>query len=434
VTRIGSPLRDRELLELLADEPELLAIADAIATTTPPCGAATGRPRPRLRAIAALGVCATAAVLLVLLWPVSSSTSVLDSALAAIGSGTVTHVVVEDDIGSVVLDVKSGRQIPASGRLRIWYAPKHGLLVRSSFLGIDEGGFFVPVQTAFLNRGQPGIAQLVVSYRSSLRAHRFHVVGSGTYRGTPVYWIKGAPVLVGRTPTHTLVEQVGISKATYKPLLYEEFVDGKVTSVQRVLSIETSESGPSALYGTGAIPFGSFSSNVGFFNGVLQYQPLKPKQAKAMRPAPVIPRRIGGLRLSFVGRSPYTSGPGFLDAIPGVLVYYGQVNNSGLPNDTQPGYTGRWVQIVEFPHSNAVVRSFRGHFRADGRAVIDGLAGGVLPEFARAGIAPQFGAPGSVLTAHSATLMTHHRYFLVDAATKSDAITAARTIARLAPH
>jgi hypothetical protein len=433
VTRIGSPLRDRELLELLADEPELLAIADAVATTTPPGGAATGQPRPRLRAIAALGVCAAAAALLVLLWPVSSSTSVLESALAAIGSGTVTHVIVEDDIGSVVLDVKSGMEAPASGRLSIWYAPKHGLLVRSSFLGVDEGGFFVPVQTAFLNRGQPGIAQIVVSYRSSLRAHRFHVVGSGTYRGMPVYWIKGTAVLVGRAPTHTLVEQVGISKATYKPLLYEEFVDGKVTSVQRVLSIETSDSGPSALYGTRAMPFGSFGSNVGFFNGVLQYQPLKLTQARAMRPAPVIPRRIGGLRLSFVGRSPYTSGPGFLDAIPGVLVYYGRVN-SGLPNDAQPGYTGRWVQIVEFPHYNAVVSSFRGHFRADGRAVIDGLTGGVLPEFARAGIAPQFGAPGSVLTAHSATLMSHHRYFLIDAATKSDAVTAARTIAGLAPH
>lgn len=63
MSKTVSPLRDRELVQMLADEPELLAIADALVETHDE-GAAGRRPRPvkRLRAPRLLGAAAALVV------------------------------------------------------------------------------------------------------------------------------------------------------------------------------------------------------------------------------------------------------------------------------------------------------------------------------------------------------------------------------------
>jgi len=412
VTRRAS-LRDRELLELLAGEA---------------VGASTGlRRRRRVRAMVATVAAAVAAALAIMFWPASTSPSVLDSALAAIGTGQVTHVVFEDDLGSTLLDLRTGRQTPASGRLSVWYAPARGLLIRSSFLGVDEGSTFITTKMQTLGgRPAPSAADFVRGYRAALRAHRFHLVGSGSYRGTSVFWIDSTPSLFGRAPTHRIVERVAISKVSYKPVFVQRLVDGKPAqgSGQHILSIQTSDTGPGALDGTRtrSAPFGS---NIGYFNGVVQYEPLTLTEARAMRPTPLIPKTISGLRLSVIARAPYTTTPNSSQNIPGVLLYYGTPYNSGLPNDTQPAYTGRWAQIIEFPHTNLVTRFFAGHFPTGGKAVIDGFAGSAPALFGTPGSAGQF---GDTTGDHTATLTTQGRYFLIDATTRGDAIQAARAL------
>src|SRR5207248_1342318 len=80
------PLRDPDLLELLADKPELLAIADAVAATQqPPRRTLLHRRSVRVGVVAAA---ALVAVVVALVLPRGNS-GIVDRALAAIGTGSV---------------------------------------------------------------------------------------------------------------------------------------------------------------------------------------------------------------------------------------------------------------------------------------------------------------------------------------------------------
>ena len=89
-------VRDREVLELLREEPELLAIADAVAETE--------RPSSLLgpvRWLAAVALAAVALFALVLAapWDRGGGGGVLDRALAAINKqGPVTHLTTRLDV------------------------------------------------------------------------------------------------------------------------------------------------------------------------------------------------------------------------------------------------------------------------------------------------------------------------------------------------
>lgn len=98
---------DRETVETLRDEPELLALADALqiagdALDVP--DPAPVRPRTRLRParLAAVGFAVAAVVGLVLAspWSGSGGPSFVDKALAAVGDRPVVHVVVRYSIVS----------------------------------------------------------------------------------------------------------------------------------------------------------------------------------------------------------------------------------------------------------------------------------------------------------------------------------------------
>ncbi|HEY7421855.1 MAG TPA: hypothetical protein VH541_07585 [Gaiellaceae bacterium] len=131
-------LRDAEVLELLADEPELLAIADAVSATQWK-GAASKRRRFVVRGAILVAV-AVAAVVAVLAAPQSHSGSVLgggpgsaSAAIltrmeAAIGSGQIMHVISEGPAGTSYFDLKTGKRTPAVLREELW-TNRHGRAV-----------------------------------------------------------------------------------------------------------------------------------------------------------------------------------------------------------------------------------------------------------------------------------------------------------------
>ena len=148
---------DAELVELFADEPELLAIADAIAaTTTTPARAhasasAPSRlrlPRPSVLTAVAL-VAAAAVVVLVAPWQRSHGT-LTDMALAAIGTQPVVHVVMETPTGAGLVDIASGNAQPVMQRDEVWYDAARGLrrdvtrdgsVILDDELETPQGGF-----------------------------------------------------------------------------------------------------------------------------------------------------------------------------------------------------------------------------------------------------------------------------------------------------
>jgi hypothetical protein len=133
VTATQDMWTDPELRELLLEQPELVAIADALAQAD--VDATTRRLRPRVlrnsRILAvAAALAAVVAVALIAPWTRSGG-SLSDLALAAIGSRPVLHVIAEMETptGGQLIDIKTGRvqQISHHQQEEIWYDAAKGL-------------------------------------------------------------------------------------------------------------------------------------------------------------------------------------------------------------------------------------------------------------------------------------------------------------------
>ncbi len=125
MSRTRSVFDDRELVELLAGEPELLAIADALVVTLGPEYTAHRQAaalRRRAKRLAPLAATLAAVVALLLVAPWQRGPSLVENALAAIGSGPVLHVVIEQAQPDESLrDLATGRVLPRPIRTEIWF-------------------------------------------------------------------------------------------------------------------------------------------------------------------------------------------------------------------------------------------------------------------------------------------------------------------------
>lgn len=266
---------DPELRELLVEQPELVAIADALAQAD--AEAATRRSRRRVRnsrilAVAA-ALAAVVAVALIAPW-IRSGGSLSDLALAAIGSQPVLHVVAEREVltGGRLIDIKTGQvqQISQQQQEETWYDAARGLKRDTVRVGstivydtlqtpqgvYDPGGIVYdcawiaahPIQATkarvscnFSGENgttphvvprpkptlDPGLAGFVDGYRQALTAGQAREAGSGRLDGRPVDW------LVFETSEGS--ERVALDHSTHKPVLLES--DSGLSL--RIASIET---------------------------------------------------------------------------------------------------------------------------------------------------------------------------------------------------
>src|SRR5438093_898467 len=118
-------VRDPELLDLLHDDPRLLAIADAVT--------ATQKRKARLpRQLLAIPVIVAALIVVALFAPWQGSTpSLFDRALAAVGDEPVLHVVTQtsEPVDWQLVNLATGeRSAPTfTVRTEIWYDGERGL-------------------------------------------------------------------------------------------------------------------------------------------------------------------------------------------------------------------------------------------------------------------------------------------------------------------
>jgi hypothetical protein len=193
-------VRDREVLELLRDEPELLAIADAVAETERP--SALLSPARWLAAVA-LAAVALFALVLAAPWDRGGGGGVLDRALAAIGTkGPVTHLTTR-------LDSPAAEPLTAES----FYEPRTHLL---RVVTRDEGRIvsdFTTKATEDQFTTFPGLLDTVAFYRAALANGQAKVVGTGDWHGRPVYWVeleKGGGFQL----------RIGIDRSTYRPIVF----------------------------------------------------------------------------------------------------------------------------------------------------------------------------------------------------------------------
>lgn len=279
---------DRELVEMLVGEPELLAIADALIATkrewlpavrhsdfAPP----RRRGRTRGASIAATLAIVVAGGALLLISPWQGSPSVAERALAAVGSQPVLHVVTAQPVPSAtsILDLRTGQEIPRSLRTEIWFDRQRDLkktvvTVNSKILdelletaqgGLSRGGPLytcawiaahpveatragvscnasgdngttpreVPEQPPSLDRA---LAGFVDRYQAALASGEARQVGTGQVDGRDTFWLQ--------FDAEGTRERVAVDARTFRPLLLEA-TEGAVSL--RVLTAETLPYDPS---------------------------------------------------------------------------------------------------------------------------------------------------------------------------------------------
>src|SRR4051794_1730759 len=110
-------MRDPEVVGLLRDEPEFLALADAVADTQ---GLRSRRMRYLAPRFAVVAVIAAGIAAVFLLWPSGGGDKILGHALAAIGNGPVLHLQMEASTGEVLVNLESGRRIVETMQIESW--------------------------------------------------------------------------------------------------------------------------------------------------------------------------------------------------------------------------------------------------------------------------------------------------------------------------
>jgi hypothetical protein len=400
---------DPELVDLFADEPELLAIADAIAATTRkparvgPEAASRGRlARPSVVSAVVL-VAAAVAVVLAAPWQRSHGT-LSDLALAAIGSQPVIHVVMEMPTGAGVVDIASGDTQQVMQRNEIWYDDALGLrrelthdgsTILDDELDTPQGGFtshgivydcaWIAAHPVAATKARvscnasgdngttphtvprpkptldPGLAGFADSYRQALSLGQAHEAGTGEINGQAVDWLE-FPTGDGGT------EKVALDQASHKPVLLK----GPHMSV-RIDSIET-------------IPYDAAD----FARPTPDEVPERPSRTSAAHGptvalsgaaiAAAYPKglwagpQVAGLALALVEQQRLSASfvGGRKQTGKGLELSYGTLSNNGHLDQSRP-----YVQIQEAPSAAlATMAGFiRGGFPAPGTLYADPLSG-----------------------------------------------------------
>jgi hypothetical protein len=224
-------IRDPEVLEALRDQPELLAIADAVEETQRLPTPSRRRLVSRSAALVAVGA---AVLVAVLLWPSGSGRNpVLDRALAAIGDGPVLHLVVRIPAGEELIDLGTGRTIVPKMEIESW---SDRSLERFHFLIRENGRVIGEVllpqdrtKGMHVDANDAAYTALWSGYREALRSGKAKIVREGSVDGNPVYWLSFG----------SQRDEVAVDRETYKPLVFRSTSMGGRHTDSRVLLMRT---------------------------------------------------------------------------------------------------------------------------------------------------------------------------------------------------
>jgi hypothetical protein len=263
--RAGDPVQERTIA----------AVRALIEQEAHPAPKAKHRHLPLLRRRRVLALAFTAAGLaavLALLPNWQSSPSLVGRALAAIGSGSVLHVVGQVPTGAELLDLKAGRATPVLQQEEIWFDESRGLrrdllrvggVVLDDTLQTKQGGWtthgiiydcaWIAAHPKEATKARvscnaagdngttprtierpkpvldPGLAGFADGYRQALASGAAREAGSGIVDGRPVDW------LVFQTTEGD--ERVALDEATHKPVLIEGVHEYRM----QITSIESRE-------------------------------------------------------------------------------------------------------------------------------------------------------------------------------------------------
>jgi hypothetical protein len=352
----------------LFDPPALELGDDALERRRIHLLAEIGRPPKRRRRLLAAVLAAAAAVAIALATllggrPATTRLTLVDQALAAIGSGPTIHVVLRMQQGVDLFDPRTGTTTPLPIREEFWADPRLGTLFVQS-LGTRIAQRVVFGHSSWVDAAAAW-RPFVTGYRAQLEHGTFRVVARGRVDGRSVDWI------ANRTPPRNgrSVEQIAVSTTTYRPVALRYLVNGRVVpqmSAQVVLAETLPRRPPLFVHARSMPQFGGGQTS--YPGGGTGIPTTLAAARAAMSPDPIVPpRTIGGLHRSWIGLPDYLLPPAnsYKDQVNGLRLYYGRLDGYG-----DPSFTGRYVAINEIPRrADADAIWGQGYFRA-GRAVV----------------------------------------------------------------
>jgi hypothetical protein len=306
-------MRDPEVLDVLRNEPELLALADALADTQRPRSSRLRRLSPRVAGVAAV---AAGIAAVVLLWPGGSgNNSILGRAAAALGDNAVLHLVGEGQTGEVLVNLKSGERKVQTMRVELWsdrsFKRAHFVMrmrgVRADVLLPDDlkGGVTAGAV-------DPAFGGFWTGYRKALDDGDAKVESSDTIDGHDVYWLRFASVRKGEPGS-----EVAIDRQTYKPVVLRTFVSPTRYDDTHILVAETIPFDAADFKRVGQSLFGGVGSST---SGGSSSAPTQTQHPVVKAPWLTPGDEIAGLKLASVGSTSTTMNGRTLE---GVELRYG---------------------------------------------------------------------------------------------------------------
>lgn len=342
-------IEDREVLDQLRDEPELLALADALASTQP-------KPRGKGRRIVVVtgAVLATAAALALFVAVRGGETSITETALAAVGEAPVIHAVLEFPVrspeGAERIDLTSGRRIPVIQTEEVWADPEREV---SRFVSRVNGQVFsdalVTSSKIFTQAGsvpragspvRPVIVGFVTGYRDALARGEAKIVGDDVVEGRDVTWIEfdsgGAEQ----------AERVAVDRENGRPLFVQWITRGRPQGPRiKIVSAEAQARAESRLLRPRVT-----EPRV----QLIELKALSAAEARSALPHPAVwaGRNSASLRLDRIMLLrydlAYAPGGGAPVSVPGLKIVYMDASNGGSVEvvESSSPHILEWLGIV----------------------------------------------------------------------------------------
>ena len=322
-------IHDTEVVELLADRPELLAIADAVSATQ----RRTARTKPTRRRVAvraAIVLAVAAAVLVaVLAAPQGGPSGVLGRALAAVGDGPIMHVVTELPSGGAYVNLKTGHRTEQIFREELWADRKldrfhlvlsvNGRVVGDVLWPDDSRHGATPIAP-----DNPAFVALWTGYRTALKDGTVTLAGRGTVHGRRIYWLR-----FSSTGSDEGRSEVAVDARTYRPVLYRYSIGGRHID-QRILVARTTAYRAAEFERRGPSFADAGSSQGGMTSG--PYDPSAPPPRVVRAPWLTAGPTVAGLKLqSAFPLSGYTTVRGKRRSFKGLELTYATVLGAGAP-------------------------------------------------------------------------------------------------------
>jgi hypothetical protein len=372
-------IRDAEVIELLADKPELLAIADAVSATRRKLGEAPRRRRVAVRAAIVLAV-AAAVLAAVLAAPQGGPSGVLGRALAAVGDGPIIHVVTEMPSGGAYVNLKTGHRTAQIFREELWADRKldrfhlvlsvNGRVVGDLLWPADAREGVSPIAPE-----NPAFVALWTGYRNALKDGTVTLAGRGDVDGRRIYWLR-----FNSASNNEEQNEVAVDARTYEPVLYRYSFNGRHVD-QRIVIARTTAYRASEFKRRGPSLAGGSTSEGGM--SPAPYNPSAPPPAVVRAPWLTAGKAVGGLKLQrALPSSAYTTVKGKRTTFKGFELTYGTRLGAGGPRNAttvdeyrRPPDSNEWrfipagsvqIQTGEESGSGGTHTTWTGNLKKDG--------------------------------------------------------------------